>query len=170
MATLISPKSWRDKSDFGIAPIFNAAWVINAPWAHPIWTQYALFLYDLTTPSDKGETVFLKEGMTHEMILYALDPVVLILPHKTLIEQGFKYLTPANCGYQFKAESNEAAVERIRKIIDKVDSRAISPDTDYRGMWDELFKDGASLLKKSDTGIVLAIMADTNSPVNKTKH
>lgn len=170
MATLISPKSWRDKSDFGSAPIFNAAWVINAPWAHPLWTQYVLFLYDLTTPSDKGETLILKEGMTHEMILYALDPAVLILPHKPLMEQKFKYLQPANCGYQFKAESNEAAVERICKIIDKVDSLELSPDTDYRRMWDELFKDGATLLKSGESGIVLMVMADNNSPVNKTKH
>ncbi|RVQ23032.1 hypothetical protein [Sinorhizobium meliloti] len=59
--------------------VFSAAWIIDAPWAHPVWSQYLLALYDLTTPAPEVGTVVFMPGATHEFVLHALDPERLIL-------------------------------------------------------------------------------------------
>nr|WP_234888451.1 hypothetical protein [Sinorhizobium meliloti] len=37
----------------------SAAWIIDAPWAHLVWSRYALALYDLTTPAPRRDGGFL---------------------------------------------------------------------------------------------------------------
>jgi hypothetical protein len=117
-------------------------WVITAPWAHPFWTQYIAFLYPLV----KGMVRF-KAGMTHEFMLYALDPENPPKIDENGVLRAMATLQPANMGYQFIAESNEAAAERIQGYINRVDDMTLSPDTDYRSsMWDPLFlPEGKSL-------------------------
>lgn len=58
--------------------VFSAAWIIEAPWAHLVWSRYALALNDLTTPAQAGTMVFYMPGATHEFVLQALDPERLI--------------------------------------------------------------------------------------------
>ncbi|RVJ69206.1 hypothetical protein CN171_23745 [Sinorhizobium meliloti] len=31
----------------------SAPWIIDAPWAHLVWSRYLLSLYDLTTPAPR---------------------------------------------------------------------------------------------------------------------
>ncbi|MDX0452841.1 hypothetical protein GOC72_05135 [Sinorhizobium medicae] len=37
----------------------SAAWIIDAPWAHLVWSRYLLALYDLTTPAPRRDGGFL---------------------------------------------------------------------------------------------------------------
>ncbi len=37
----------------------SAAWIIDAPWAHLVWSRYLLVLYDLTTPAPRRDGGFL---------------------------------------------------------------------------------------------------------------
>ncbi len=122
--------------------VFNRGWVLKAAWAHPLWHSYVVFLYDLTSPSPDGTapTVYL-EGATHELMVFALDP-----DHPA--EMPFRMLQPANHGYQFKAESNAAAEARVVALLDEVEATTLSPDTDFRAMWDARFADGVSLLNR----------------------
>ncbi|MQX77904.1 hypothetical protein [Sinorhizobium medicae] len=39
--------------------VFRAAWIIDAPWAHLVWSRYLLALYDLTTPAPRRDGGFL---------------------------------------------------------------------------------------------------------------
>lgn len=124
---------------------FNACWVINAPWAHPLWPQYALCLYDLTT--DLGEDnapVVHQAGATHEFMLFALDPDA---PQKRGERPAkLQRLEPANLGFQFKADSDQVAVERLQGVVDRIVAGKVSPDTDFRSMWNEyLFSDAYPL-------------------------
>lgn len=122
--------------------LFYRTWIIDAPWAHLVWSQYAIFLYDLTTNMDTVPIVYLK-GATHEFLLYALDPEHRL--KRDSLKENVHWLEPANHGYQFIAESDEAAEQRMQDVVDLILVGSISPDTYFRDQWDILFKDGHSL-------------------------
>ncbi|NEI52689.1 hypothetical protein GR217_34285 [Rhizobium leguminosarum] len=134
--------------------IFNAAWIIEAPFAHPFWHQYALFLYDLTTPRPGDPPLNLHlPGATHEMLLYALDPDHPIERDAHLTPEKIRRLEPANYGYQFKADSDDVAEARMQAIVDGIVAREINPDTDWRGSWDNaLFPDAYALVRSDFWG------------------
>ena len=117
---------------------WGRVWWVRAPFAHPLWHSYMFSLVDLTTRTARPPKLFL-DGATHEVLVFALDP-----SHP---ETSFPAhtLSPANHGYQFKADSNAAAEARIRGGIVRVVAQQFSPDTDYRREWDREFKDGRSL-------------------------
>lgn len=120
-------------------PHYARTWVVSAPWAHPLWATYAFLLYDLTTPIPGAPAAILyRPDVTHEFLVYALDPAHPPTPPTHILQ-------PANMGYQFTAASNEAAADRIIKLIWEVEARRLSPDTDFRSMWDRIFSDGERL-------------------------
>lgn len=125
-----------------VVPSFGKTWIVEAGWAHPVWHSYVVFLYDLTTeiPGLPTPAIY-KEGVTHELMVYALDPAQPIDP-------PIHILQPANHGYQFAADSNEAATARVVSILELIETMRLSPDTDFRSAWDTLFLDGVSLHMK----------------------
>ena len=134
----------------------NGIWAgtigFQCPWAHPIWSEYLVLIYDLKAEVEGNPIKFLDPSATHEFMLFALAPDVPIDFDKSMFDQkGLVPLTPANHGYQFVAESNEAAWDRINKLIDycyvEVRPRVykMNPDTDYQAWWDLSMKDGWSL-------------------------
>lgn len=126
-------------------PAFGRTWVVQAAWANPIWHTYAFILYDLTTPiPDHPDPVLYRADMTHEFMVWALDPGKPSIPPNNLLQ-------PANMGYQFAADSDEAASERILGLIADVEAMRLSPDTDWRFMWDEHFSDGERLHNRPET-------------------
>lgn len=129
--------------------IFNIAWMIDAPWAHPMWNQYVLLMYDLTSDAPTAvKPKIVLEGATHEFFLFAINPEFPVEKDAPIWQQHdgkFNVLQPANYGYQFKAESNEAATARIQQIIDKIVVMELSPDTDFRSYWDTILPDMKSL-------------------------
>lgn len=131
-------------------PVFSLTWfIIDAGWAHPLWHQYQLLLYDLTTPTIKPPKIYLA-GATHEMMLYALDPEHPISRGSTPAPNEIYRLSPANYGYQFKAKSNDDAGERMQAVVDGIVSRQISPDTDWRSFWNNgLFPDAEPLVNSA---------------------
>jgi hypothetical protein len=139
--------AWKDES-LKNREIFNVAWVINAPWAHPVWSQYVLMLYDLTSISEKhGEPLLHLPDATHEFFLWAIDPDHPIEQKGPLQPEDIHRLTPPNYGYQFKAASHDAAEERLQAIVDGIIAAEINPDTDWRGVWNNaLFPDGYPLV------------------------
>lgn len=138
---------WREDHETGDGP-FSCSWLINATWAHPIWSQYVCALYDLTTVVEPPtKTVIHLPGATHEMILFALDPDTPVVRGTPLDEQGMKMLQPPNYGYQFISESNEAARDRIERVMESIDVKQLSPDTDSRHYWNtHLFPDAFPLV------------------------
>lgn len=130
-------------------PTFSLTWIIDAPWAHPLWHQYFLVLYDLTTPMQREPTIHLP-GATHEMVLFALDPEHPIAKDSTPTPSEVYRLSPPNYGYQFKAKSNNEAAERIQAVVDGIVARQINPDTDWRSFWNNgLFPDAHPLVTNS---------------------
>jgi hypothetical protein len=121
---------------------YSAVWYVDAPWAHPLWRQYALFLVDLTTETGTPPLLY-AQGVTHEVDVWAVDPK---LPVTDIDDRNTAHLlTPQNHGYQFRAESDAAAEARIADLVRRIELRDLSPDTDFIRTWDAIFADGASL-------------------------
>lgn len=131
----------------------NGVWAgcigFQAPWAHPIWSEYLLFIYDLNVEVTARKDVFKRDpSATHEFMLFAIDPDTPIDFDNSLFDQkNVSPLHPANYAYQFKAESNQAAWDRINSVIDKCFIQSnlgvfmLNPDTDYRAQWDAQLSD-----------------------------
>lgn len=130
------------KQDFPHHDVFSVGWLIEAPWAHPLWTQYYLALYDLTRVSKAaGPPVIHKRGATHEFMLYALDPEIPVPKDGHIDPKMLRLLSPPNYAYQFKAASDADAQARVQEIVDGIVAKHLSPDTDLRSLWNKLLSD-----------------------------
>jgi hypothetical protein len=125
----------KDRSEYSLID----QWVVEAPWAHPVWHSYLLVLIHLRPiPGMPPPKMYLQDA-THEMWLYALDPDK---SRREIIESANmsgSLLQPMNFGAQFIELSDELASERIRRTVQDICDRKLSPDTDYRRDWQKLF-------------------------------
>jgi hypothetical protein len=128
--------------------LFRRYWVVYAPWAHPAWNNYAMMLVDLTTPMDEPPVLFDRK-FTHELSLWALHPDRdRVYPQgklpgaiaETVTVLFENVLRPPNHVYQFK-DTNEGAELRGETVYSLIRNQTISPDTDFRSMWDGLYPD-----------------------------
>ena len=122
-----------------------AVWLIEAPWAHPIWHSYMLVLVHLRPLPGGPPPNFYLEGATHELWLHAIDPSV---ERQTILSTGKatrKLLWPMNFAAQIIEPTDELARERVEGAVRKVCAGQLSPDTDFRRDWEALF--GSNMLK-----------------------
>src|ERR1700674_3928364 len=68
-----------------------AAWIVHAPWAHPLWHSYHLTLSSLAPTPGIREAVLYVPGASHELMVWACDP-----DHPLLVDDRVYWLTPAN--------------------------------------------------------------------------
>ena len=126
----------------GKDPAMNAnvvTWLVEAPWAHPLWHSYIVACVHLRELPGGPETLFYLPGATHELWVYALSSD--IPRDEVLTGQGIPTLEPINYASQFIAKSDAAAAQRIEEVVRGVLAGVISPDTDYRQQWVSLFGD-----------------------------
>lgn len=118
--------------------------IVEAPWAHGAWHSYMFSLVHLRPMADNRPTIFYLEGATHELVIEAINPDY---DRNEMLKTGKVYrLTPANFAEQFIAESDEAAIARVKDAIMLVVDGKLSPDTDYIRAWANLF--GDNMIKK----------------------
>lgn len=117
-------------------------WLIEAPWAHPVWHSYSLVLVHLRPmPGNPGDTVFYLDGATHELWLFAVDPKK---DRNPMISTGLIdhcWMPPMNFGAQFIELDDDLAMIRISYAVQAICDGKLSPDTDYTHQWIELFGD-----------------------------
>jgi len=117
-----------------------AQWVVECPYAHPIWHSYAVILFHLRPLEGFPPPYFARPGATHEFWLAALDPR--IDREKVITEGAIPFLRPANFASQLIAGSDaEAYGEIYRNVVKAICDGAISPDTDYLCAWVAKFGD-----------------------------
>jgi hypothetical protein len=122
-----------------------ANWVIEAPYAHPVWHSYWLALIHLQPmPGVLEPTKIYVPGATHEFWLYALDPD---RRRGDLIDQlGVpRVLTPINFAAQIVCASDDVARALILSAVMEVVEGRLSPDTDHRSVWAQRF--GGAMLR-----------------------
>lgn len=117
-------------------PCALAHWFIEAPWAHPILSQYRLSLVHLREDPNYRPAHKYNDRATHEVMLLAIDP-------KTRVTIGMNdthdpIFPPIFVG-QFHRSSDEEAADLVRKTVLQVIKRHLSPDTDNRIMWKGIF-------------------------------
>ena len=139
--------AWGDSADRSEGIPFSCCWGIDAPWAHPAWSQYVIMLYDLTTKSIQAPIIHMP-GATHEFLIYAMDPKFppLIRDVSIVKQKPIHPLLPANYGYQFKASCDLVALNRIEKIARAIAEQKLSPDTSWRQSWDAMWTDAFPLI------------------------
>ena len=120
-------------------------WVVEAPWAHPIWHSYSLVLIHLRPLSDGRKTKFYVDGATHELWLWALDPDKNRIPMLSGGDAAGLWLIPLNFAAQFIEVADDLAQQRVRSAIQRICDGTLSPDTDFRSMWIDLF--GNNMMK-----------------------
>jgi hypothetical protein len=121
-------------------------WVVEAPWAHPIWHSYSVVCIHLRPLVGVADPIIHKEGATHEIWVYACNPSVKRLPiicGEEMIKQF--WLTPKNFAAQFIEDSDETAVERVKGTVQMICDGKLSPDTDFIHDWGRLF--GFNMIK-----------------------
>lgn len=115
-----------------------AIWLIEAPWAHPLWHSYTLILMHLRPVPDL-ETIIHLPGATHELWLCALDPDQ---PRQAMLETGRAMrLEPLNFAAQIIEPSDDAARDAVRFPVELICAGRLSPDTDFIRAWVHLFND-----------------------------
>lgn len=120
------------------------AWLILAPYAHPIWHSYMLACYSLVPLPGQPDAHIYVPGATHEMLLMVLDPAVQER-YDLRTPLGQYVLTPCNFAAQFIARDKESAASLIRDTVRDVVDMRLNPDTDYLQHWIARF--GAGMIK-----------------------
>ena len=116
-------------------------WIINAPYAHPVWANYVLSLIHLRNVDGLEPAHISLPGATHEFYLYALNPDGMFSN-----DGNPRVLTPINFSAQFIAEDDEAAKLLMRRTVQDVIDGLLNPDTDNTQSWIRRFND--SCLKR----------------------
>jgi len=122
-----------------------AQWVIEAPWAHPIWHSYALTLVHLRPMGDGRKTLFYIDGATHEVWLYALTPEEKREPVLRNGKVPSLWMTPSNFAAQFIEITDQLAFDRAKNAVQMVCDGKLNPDSDFRKQWEALF--GNNMMK-----------------------
>lgn len=141
-------RAWKVDMDairikYNIAPENDgtvAAWIVEAPWAHPAWHSYVIYCVHLRPLPDNRRTLIYFPEATHEILLFALDPHH---PRQPIIEgkDSPHRLTPSNFAAQFVEISDELAAERIEQCAREIVEGKLSPDTDFISQWIARFND-----------------------------
>lgn len=129
---------------FGESHAVLDIWIVEAPWAHPIWHSYMITLIHLRPMPDKRLILYVPNA-SHEMLVYALDDRA---PREPLIRgtQPPRVLVPINFGAQFANHTDEAARQRIRDAVQEICAGQLSPDTDHQRAWIDRF--GQSMIRR----------------------
>lgn len=115
-----------------------AAWIVNAPWSHPIWPN--VFIACIHLRDIEGQTkppVKHLEGATHEIAVLALNPATA----PEVDSERLMFLQPSNFGGQFKVDNDAAAQALTEKIVRMICEGRLNPDTDATSQWVALFGD-----------------------------
>lgn len=141
-------------------------WIVEAPWAHPVWHSYAITLIHLRPLADNRQTKFYLNGATHEMWVDALDPDG---KREMIIDGGFfgpdtcQPLRPTNFGAQFVETGDVAAARRIEAAVQQICDGVLSPDTDFIQQWMHLFGDNMIKGEKAQAGATTIIFGGRES-------
>lgn len=112
------------------ADLTPASWIVEVPWAHPMWHSYTLACVSMRDAPGVPPAVIHLPGATHEVLLYALNPEA-----RRALNDVTPYLTPGNFHGQWIAGTDEQAAAFIEETVKLVVDGRLNPDTDARSEW-----------------------------------
>ncbi|MGW0599939.1 hypothetical protein ACWD11_22685 [Streptomyces sp. NPDC002776] len=90
------------------APATLDAWIITSPYWHPIWHQYQLAVISLADIAGAPPARLQRPGVTHEILVVALNPEHGPYTADDLPADGLPFLTPINIAEQVTSTDHEA--------------------------------------------------------------
>lgn len=127
-----------------------AAWLIEAPAAHPLWHSYLMTLVHLRPLRDGRRTVFFRPDATHEFLLFACHPDAKRADMLSgACDLGSCLLQPTNFAAQLVCDRDDIADHQIERCVQDICNGLLNPDTDARGQWIARFGD-AMLKDRAD--------------------
>lgn len=118
-----------------------AHWIVEAPWAHPIWHSYFIVLIHLRPLPDIPTYIYLK-GATHELWVIAIDPKA---NRQEILDRAIDsnkwLLHPLNFAAQMVEENDRLAIARIEQAVQDIVDGKLNPDTDFSHQWITRFGD-----------------------------
>jgi len=123
-----------------------AMWIVFAPWAHPLWAYYAIGAIHLRPhPARKPAKIYNDPRVTHEVVVFALDP--LTVP-ETVNTAKLVKMTPVNFAGQWvvaerpnPVDLDRGAAAKVRATVEEILAGVLSPDTDFIREWVKRFSD-----------------------------
>ena len=88
------------------------SWFIRAPRQSPAWECYMLLVIHLRDIEGAKPAVLKSAGMTHEFVMYAMDPTLHPRPNDA---STWSYLHPVNICQQLALPSDAVAVRLVRR-------------------------------------------------------
>lgn len=132
----------------GRADATLACWVLEAPWAHPVWSSYVVVLIHLRPIAGGKAPIIYLDGATHEMWLYALSQDAPREPAIRGRESPMAHaMNPKQFAAQFIEPSDEAAMARVEAALKEVCSGHPSPDSGHHHQLEWAVRFGANMLK-----------------------
>lgn len=120
-----------------------ATWIIEAPWAHPLWHSYILSLVHLREVEGQPPATIYRPDATHEMVLEALNPE---FPRQAIFDRcEIARLSPVNFAVQLAVRDDAAAAAVALDVVQRIAKGRLNPDTDFRQQWVDLF--GGNMLR-----------------------
>lgn len=126
-----------------------AMWIVYAPWAHAFWSYYLIGGIHLRPSAALPAPKVYSPGMTHEVIVFALDPETV---PDTVDTSKLQKLRPVNFAGQWRVEvrpnpvdQDHAAAAKVRVTVQEILAGVLSPDSDFVAEWVKRFS--ASNLK-----------------------
>lgn len=125
-----------------------ACWIVEAPWAHPVWHSYVAVLIHLRRAPGVPDPLVYLQGATHEIWLYALA-------HDRPREAGIRgresplkfAMEPKQFAAQFIEPTDAAAVSRVEAALAEVCSGHLSPDSGHHHQLEWAVRFGANMIK-----------------------
>lgn len=118
-----------------------SAWLVEAPWAHPIWHSYLIFAIHLRVIEGQPIPTILRLGSTHQFWVYAADPNFPRDPAVRGIDVPRRLEPPNFCAQFGPLDDNGARLFVRQQIIAPIIMGNLNPDTDAVSQWLEAFGD-----------------------------
>lgn len=131
-----SGKAWELILPQADAERLVASWVIHAPYAHPMWSNYLLEVVTLRDGLEPPVKHRYLERATHEMHLTVLHPGSV-----PVLDGRNTEMRPLNFAAQLTLLSDEHARVLLKPAVMDVIEGRLNPDTDFVRMWADRFGD-----------------------------
>ena len=133
-AWLLDLEAIRAKEDANPEDCTLMSYIVSAPWAHPVWSNYQISVITLADKPGVRPAVIRKTGATHEIMVLALNP-----KYVPETDGPPHYLSPINFAGQYIAQDDKEAKNILTKTVKMVVRAELNPDTDFRRSWESLF-------------------------------
>lgn len=121
-------------------------WLVEAPWAHPVWHTYSISLIHLRPLAGLGQPIIYRDMATHEIIVHAVNDARDRDEIITGATDDPGWMLPANYAGQFIEITDALARDRVRAVVWAICEKQLSPDVDWQDEWVKLF--GNHMIKK----------------------